>query len=223
MNIIITGASKGIGKETAKLLSKDHNVLITGTSDQTKKTSQELNVNYELSDVTKEEDIKKLVEKTSQKKLDVLICNAGVGYFKELEKTTQEEYNHMFDVNVKGVFLTLKHFLPKLKEQNSGQIIVISSMAGINPVANGSVYASTKWAVQGLIKSLKQELRSTKIKVSLVLPGSVNTQFFDGKDITPNPKRVLTPKSIANAINTIITQHESSDIDEIVIRPSLRD
>lgn len=221
-NIIITGASKGIGKETAKQLQKKHNVIITSSSTKNlKKTATELKTQHIKCDVTKEQDIINLKKELSKKQIDVLILNAGIGYFEKLEETTNKQYDQMFNTNVKGVFLTLKHFLPKLKKQNEAQIIIISSMAGINPVPNGSVYAATKWAIQGLTKSLKQEIRDTKIKVALILPGSVNTQFFDGKKITPNKKRILQPKAIANAIQTIIDQDKSSDIDEIIIRPSL--
>ena len=216
--IIITGASEGIGKETAILFeNQKQNVIATSRSLKKLEKLPKQILKKEL-DVTNEDQIKEFFADIN--KIDCLICNAGIGYFSKFEDTSTEKYDAMFNTNVKGVFLTLKYALPILKKQKNGQIIVISSMAGINAVAGASVYASTKWAIQGMIKSLKQELRETKIKIALVLPGSVKTKFFEKAGMQRGNKRILNPKTLAQNIYNIYDQPKDSDIDELIIRPS---
>ncbi|MFT4311485.1 MAG: SDR family oxidoreductase [Candidatus Woesearchaeota archaeon] len=216
--IIITGASEGIGKETAKLFYENKKRVLATSRNLKKLEKLPKEITKKELDVTKEEQVKEVFKNI--KKIDCLVCNAGVGHFSELEKTTTKKYDEMFQTNVKGVFLTLKYALPILKKQGKGQIIVISSMAGINPVPGASIYASTKWAIQGMITSLKQELRDTKIKVSLVLPGSVKTKFFEKAGIQRSNKRILKPKTIAQNIFDIYNQPKDCDLDQIIIRPS---
>ena len=219
MAIIITGVSKGIGKKTLQDLEKKHDVVGCSRSIQEQETKNKLLLKL---DVNKDEDLQKLVDKTLEKfgKIDAIILNAGLGTFFKLEETTEEDFDKMFNTNVKSLQKLLSKTLPILKKQNKGQIIAITSMAGLNPVPNGSVYASTKWAVQGLIKSLKQEVRDTKIKIALIQPGSVKTNFFDKTNMSPNPERVLNPEDISRAILFILEQPMTSDIDEISIRPA---
>lgn len=216
--IIITGASEGIGKQTAILFDNQKEKVIATSRSKKKLEKLPKNITKKELDVTKEDNIKDFFKQI--KKIDCLVCNAGVGYFSKLENTSTKKYDEMFQTNVKGVFLTLKYALPILKKQGKGQIIVISSMAGINPIAQASIYASTKWAVQGMVSSLKQELRDTKIKVCLVLPGSVKTKFFEKAGVQRNNKRILNPKTIAQNIYNVYKQPKDSDLDQIIIRPS---
>ena len=219
MAIIITGVSKGIGKQTILELEKEYDVVGCSRSIKEEETNNKLMLKI---DVNKDEELQELVNKTLEKfgKIDAVILNAGLGVFSKLEETKEQDYNMMYDTNVESIYRLLTKTLPVLKKQNSGQIIAISSMAGLNPVPMGSVYASTKWAVQGLIKSLKQELRDTHIKVALVQPGSVKTNFFDEAGMKPNPERVLNPGDISRTIKFILEQPKTSDIDEISIRPA---
>ncbi len=219
MAIIITGVSKGIGKQALQDLENKYDVVGCSRSIQDEETENKLLLKL---DVNKEEDLQRLVDKTLEKfgKIDALILNAGLGIFSKLEETSEEDYDKMFNTNVKSLQKLLSKTLHVLKKQDEGQIIAISSMAGLNPVPNGSVYASTKWAVQGLIKSLKQELRDTRIKVTLIQPGSVKTNFFDEVGLTPNPERVLNPEDISRAITFVLEQPVTSDIEEISVRPA---
>ncbi len=219
MAIIITGVSKGIGKQALEELEKHYDVVGCSRTIQEQETSNKLILKI---NVNNQKDLQRLVDKTMKKfgKIQALILNAGLGTFSKLEETTEKEYDEMYNTNLKSTFNLLKLALPILKKQNEGQIIAISSMAGLNPVPNGSVYASTKWALQGMIKSLKQELRETNIKVALIQPGSVKTHFFDKTSMTPNPQRILTPKDISRVITFILEQPTTSDIDEISVRPA---
>ena len=205
---IITGISSGIGKAIAEEL-KDYKIY--GGS------SKEL-------DVTKNESIKKKIKEIMDKegRIDLLINNAGLAHFNKVEELTEEEWDEQFNVNVKGLWMLTKEVLPIMKKQDSGNIINIGSMAGQTGFPTGSAYCATKWAVNGFTESLKQELRNTHIKCSVIMPGSVDTPFFEKAGMKPNPERLLAPLDIAKAVNLLVNQSKTSDIDQIIIRPALK-
>lgn len=227
--VIITGASSGIGKEATKdFYNKGYNVVLFSRSKQKQeKVKSDLQLSQDKSlliqgDVSKEEDVRRAVEKTLKKfdAIDVLVNNAGFGKFAPTEELTLKDFKDQFDVNLFGVFLMTKHVLLHMKKRNEGQIIMISSMAGKNHFSNGTAYASTKWALQGFTGCLKTELRPTKIKVGSILPGSVDTAFFKEMNMTPNQERLLKPKDVSKQILNLANQGKDSDIDEIVVRPA---
>jgi NADP-dependent 3-hydroxy acid dehydrogenase YdfG len=160
------------------------------------------------------------VEKAFESKVDVLVANAGVGYFGNLEDLTEEDYDRQFDINVKGVFLWLRKVLPGMKARNSGQIIVMSSNMGLKTGARASLYAGTKHAVQAMVWSLRDELRGTNVKAATINPGSVDTPWFDGKDV--DRSKMLSADDIAKATRLIIDQSDTSNIDHIHLLPGKR-
>lgn len=227
--VIITGLSSGIGAATAKKFYKEgYNVVgFSRNLEKQRKVANkhEFDPNRSLlikGDVTKEEDVKNAVKQTIKafKKIDVLVNNAGFGKFGIVEELELKDFEEQFSVNVFGVFLMTKHVLKHMKERDEGQIIMISSMAGKNHFKGGTAYASTKWALQGFTGCLKTELRPTKIKVGTILPGSVDTAFFDEVGMSPNPKRCLKPSDISRQIYNLANQDKHSDIDEIIVRPA---
>ena len=214
MNVLITGGSKGIGLAVAKLFEKDK-VIITS-----RHKAKHLGLDSQIADVTKEEDVKQLVKyvREKYKKIDVLIMNAGIGLFKEVENFSESDYDAIMNTNVKGLFLMMKHF-KKLLSKNA-QIITISSMAANAQFPSGSIYCASKAAALSFTNNIKTELRDTNIKVCIVMPGSVDTDFFKSSGIKPNKERILTPKDVAKTIHYIANQPKTSDIDQVIIRPA---
>ncbi|NHJ46806.1 MAG: SDR family oxidoreductase [Asgard group archaeon] len=230
LNIVITGASSGIGEAIALEMAKDkHNFFLTARSkDRLTQVADQLDkmgceVHYAMGDVGKSSDVDKIfgyVEKAFESKVDVLIANAGVGYFGNLEDLTEEDYDKQFDTNVKGVFLWLRKVLPGMKERDSGQVIVMSSNMGLKTGSRASLYAGTKHAVQAIVWSLRDELRGTNVKAATINPGSVDTPWFDGKDV--DRTKMLSAEDIAKATRLIIDQSDTSNIDHIHLLPGKR-
>jgi NADP-dependent 3-hydroxy acid dehydrogenase YdfG len=224
--IVITGGSSGIGKAIALEMAKDNYVfyLIGRNKERLQKVCQKLEelgsiAFWGIADVGNAADITKIFDEINQKlnSVDVLIANAGIGYFGLLEELSLDEYNAMFDTNVKGVFLVLKKVLPIMKKQDSGQIIVTSSNLGLTTSARTSLYAATKHAVQAMVGALRDELKGTMVKAATINPGSVSTPWFDGKNVVR--ERMLSAEDVAKVARLIITQNETSNIDHILLLP----
>ncbi|MHA1984978.1 MAG: SDR family oxidoreductase, partial [Candidatus Hodarchaeales archaeon] len=177
---------------------------------------------YAVGDVKNPKDVERIYFDAKEKMgtVDVLVANAGVGYFNNLELQTDEEFDKMFDTNVKGVFNWIRTVLPDMKERNSGQIIVISSTAGLNVYPRGGLYCATKHAVQAIAETLRAELEKTRIKVSTINPGAVDTPWFDKREKFDDEKRktMLKTQDVANAAKLLVEQADSSNIDKIVLR-----
>jgi len=225
---IVTGASRGIGKEIAtKLAEQGMKLTIVGSSSQVSNTAEELkdmgfpNILPVQADVSNEEDMHKVVRKTIETfgTVDVLVNNAGVGFFKLTEEVTVEEWKKVFEVNVQGVFLATKAVLPHMKEQKSGTIITISSDVARYTIPNGAAYTATKYAVQGFSGSVAQEVREYGIRVGTINPGMVDTYFAESTQGLPEKKDWLKVEDIANAVVYMASAPKHMLIDEIVLHP----
>ncbi len=225
--IVITGASSGIGRQVAIEMAPDgHSFYLIGRNEErlreVKTAVEDLGGKavIGIGDVSEETNVDKHFNQIEKSfgRIDVLIANAGVGYFGNLEDLTIEEYDKQFDTNVRGVFLYLKKVLPGMKEKNSGQVIVTSSNLGLETSARASIYAATKHAVQAMVWSLREELKGTNVKAATINPGSVSTPWFNGKDV--DRSKMLTVTDVAKAFRTIIDQAETSNIDHIHIMPN---
>ncbi|GAH48869.1 unnamed protein product, partial [marine sediment metagenome] len=174
---------------------------------------------YGVGDISDETSARLMFDEIKQKLggVDVLFANAGVGHFGNLEDLTLEQYDEQFDTNVRGVFMWINMVLPLMKEQNSGQIIVTSSNLGLKTSARCSLYAATKHAVQAMVWCLREELKGTGVKAATINPGSVDTPWFDGKDV--DRSKMLSSADVAATIRLIIDQNETSDIDHILLTP----
>ncbi|MEH7356049.1 SDR family oxidoreductase [Neobacillus drentensis] len=229
---IVTGASRGIGKEIAiKLAEQGMKVTIVGSSSQVSNTAEELkdmgfpNILPVQADVSNEEDLKEVVRKTIETygTVDVLVNNAGVGFFKLTEEVTVEEWKRVFEVNVQGVFLATKAVLPHMKERKSGTIITISSDVARYTIPNGAAYTSTKYAVQGFSGSVAQEVREYGIRVGTINPGMVDTYFAESTQGLPEKKDWLKVEDIANAVVYMASAPKHMLIDEIVLHPFVQE
>ena len=226
LRIVITGGSSGIGEAVALEMAKSgHRFYLTGRNEDRlqkvceKLTSLGCEAHFGIGNVGSEEDVNTIFNDLKSKLggIDVIFANAGVGHFGNLEDLTIEQYDAQFNTNVRGVFLWLNKTLPLLKNQNSGQIIVTSSNLGLKTGARCSLYAGSKHAVQAMVWCLREELRGTGVKAATINPGSVDTPWFDGKDV--DRSKMLAVEDVAKAVRFLIDQEETSNIDHILLMP----
>ena len=180
--ILITGCSTGIGRMTAKYFQeKGWNVAATVRkhSDSDAELTALGNVLVTELDVTKEDTIKKAVDETVAKfgKIDVLLNNAGYGSYGILEATPESAIRTQFDVNVIGTLLVSKNVIPHMRKAGEGTIINISSMGGKISFPLGTLYHGSKFAVEGMSEALSFELEAIGVKVKMIEPGMINTNF----------------------------------------------
>jgi len=222
--IVITGASKGIGKSCAEIFLQN-NYIVLNASRTNPKNNLTNNKNYHFikTDVSSEKDVKKLYENVMKKfkKVDVLICNAGFGRFANLVDSKTKDFDEMFAVNVKGLYLCNRYFVKSMIENKTGTILNISSIAGKNGIATASVYSASKHAVMGLSSSLMAEVRKDNVRVIAICPGSVDTNFFDHPSASLGSKRetILSPMDVAKVCFLSAELPQNAMMNEVEIRP----
>ena len=211
-SVIVTGSGRGIGEYIAKRLGREGaNIVVTGrTTKDIEKVSEEINNEggrsiFIKGDVTREEDVKKVIHGTIKEfgKVDLVVNNAGIGLKKYIWETGVEEFGELMDVNVKGVFLYMKHIIPEMKI-NGGLIINISSGAGKEGIPMLGAYCASKFAVIGLTESAAAEVNN--VKIVALCPGSVDTGMF--KRLFPGEKADLKPDDVAQKVADICTHPE---------------
>jgi NAD(P)-dependent dehydrogenase (short-subunit alcohol dehydrogenase family) len=218
--VLITGALTGIGRATALAFAREGaTVVVSGRREaEGKALESELHslgaeAAFVLADVRHEDDVRSLVEQTAERfgRLDVAVNNAGTeGQPGPLTEQTSDSYAAMFDTNVLGTFLSLKHELRTMQPQGSGSIINVSSTMGERGAANLALYAASKHAVEGLTKSAALEAAAFGVRVNAVAPGPTETAMLDRLTGTPERKaafyaavplrRGAKPEEIADAI-----------------------
>ena len=208
-NVVITGGSAGIGLATAKtFIGKGANVLITGrNTDSLHAASAEINslkLKALASDISKMSDITTLEKEIAESgnKVDVLVLNAGIAKQHSIEETTEEVFDDLFNINVKGLFFTLQKLIPHLAEGAS--VILISSGVSVSGYAQMGAYAATKSAVDAIARTAATELADRKIRVNTVAPG-----------LTDTPMNQQTPADIKNAIAAAVPLKRIGEAEEI--------
>jgi 3-oxoacyl-[acyl-carrier protein] reductase len=154
-------------------------------------------------------------------RVDILVNNAGVGSFAgPLHQMPPESWEQVMNTNLRGVYYCIRSFAPPMIRARYGHIVNISSLAGKNALPNGAAYAASKWGLNGLSYSVAEELRGHNIRVSVVCPGSVHTEFtpHEGKD----PKKMLQPQDVAHVVAMLVTQEPQSFASEVLLRPTLK-
>ncbi|HRE74838.1 MAG TPA: SDR family oxidoreductase [Flavobacteriales bacterium] len=181
--VLITGTSSGIGKSTVKLFhQKGWNVIATSRNPEKEKDLKEDDrLMITALDVTKPSGIQEAISKGIARfgKIDVLVNNAGYGLVGPFEAATDEQIRRQFDTNVHGIFNTTQLILPHFREKKSGVIINVASVGGQITFPLYSLYHSTKWAVEGFSESLHYELREHGIRIKIIEPGPIKTDFYD--------------------------------------------
>lgn len=217
--ILITGAGTGLGKELALAYAKrgDRIILVGRTKESLNKVKDLIKMTkgsslVAMCDISDEQAVKKLIEGLARiEKIDMLINNAGIGYFGNLQDLSVEEISQMIDTNIKGTIFMTKEVLPIFLEHQSGKIMNIISTAGLRGKVRETVYVASKFAVRGFTESLIKELEHTSIKVSAVYMGGMNTPFWEGSDFIKDPSRLKSAKQVAIEIV------EREDEEEMII------
>ena len=225
---VVTGAGRGIGAAIARNLATmgAHVVLCGRTKATLNSTAAAIRttggqVQSEQCDVTDFGSVEKLAASVEKnfRRLDILVNNAGVGSFAgPLHEMTPQDWEKILNTNLRGVFYCIRAFAPIMIRAKSGHIINISSLAGKNALPNGAAYAASKWGLNGLSYSAAEELRAHKIRVSVVCPGSVETDLgpHTGKD----PGKMLQPEDVAHVVAMLVTQEPRSFASEVLLRPT---
>jgi NAD(P)-dependent dehydrogenase (short-subunit alcohol dehydrogenase family) len=223
---LVTGGSRGIGRAIAlHLADLEAAVAICGRDAQALAAAAHAlkesgsAVYSQIADVTRSSDVMELVDKTQQAlgPITILVNNAGIGLFGPAHERTEAEWDRVVDANLKSVFLVSRAVVPTMIRQRKGDIINISSLAGRNAFAGGGIYCASKWGLQGLSACMAEDLREHGIRVSVVCPGSVATEFSSRGP--KDPSRALSPEDVAHAVAMILTQGPQSFISEVQLRP----
>lgn len=237
--IVITGASSGLGEETAKYLAKKEAIVVLGArrEDKLKKVVNEINSNggtaiYKVTDVTDKAQVKALVNLayTTYDRIDVLINNAGIMPIAPMSEIRVDEWDNMIDINIKGVLYGIAAALPIFQKQESGHFINLGSVAGIKVFSpGGTVYSGTKYAVRAITDGLRHEVGGN-IRATTIEPGAVDSELkfsTNHKESSVGVKdfyQIAIPTaSVARAIAFAIEQPADVDINEIVMRPTLQE
>jgi NAD(P)-dependent dehydrogenase (short-subunit alcohol dehydrogenase family) len=227
-NAIVTGGTKGIGRAIAEALLAEGISVCLSARNQTEidaAVSQlggnESRVIGFACDVRDYDQVKRLVEHAEKELggLDILINNAGIGMFETVAETAPEDFRAVLETNLFGVFYCCHEAIPAMKKRGGGYIINISSLAGANPHPRMAAYNASKFGLNGFSEALMQEVRHDNIKVSYIMPGSVNTEF--GGDSPSDEKSwQLTPQDIARVVVDLLKHDDRALPSRIEIRPS---
>lgn len=225
----ITGGSKGIGLGIAEaMLKKDMKVAITGRSRESLASAAEylekigsgelLTIQSDVRDLADEQAA---IAQVSEKwgRLDVCIANAGVGKFTSIEDMSPKDWNTIIDINLTGVFHTVKACIPALKE-SKGYIMTIASLAGTNFFAKGSAYNASKFGLVGFTQAIMLDLRQYGIKVTTIMPGSVAT-YFNGHTPSEADAWKIQPEDLGQMVIDLLEMHPRTLPSKVEVRPSI--
>lgn len=233
--VVITGASSGLGEAAARHLARDGAKLVLGARrlDRLNAIADELGLGSDAvveTDVTKVGQVKRLVDHAVRLhgRVDVIINNAGLMPHSPLERGKVEDWDRMIDVNLKGVLYGIAAALPYMKQQKSGHVINVSSVAGHKVNPGGAVYAATKHGVRIISEGLRQEVKPFNIRTTIISPGAVATELPDSitePDVAERVRKVyamaIPADSFASMVAFAMSQPEDVDVNEILSgRPS---
>ncbi len=226
---IVTGSTKGIGRAIAEaLLGAGMNVCVSARNiEEIERTVRELEdvgeggVTGAACDVRDYEEVRALFEHAVAEfgGVDVLVNNAGVGIYKPVEEISPEEFRAVLETNLFGVFYCTHEAIPLMKQRGGGYIVNISSLAGTNAHPRMAAYNASKFGLNGFSEALMQEVRHDGIKVSYVMPGSVNTEF-GGDTVSEEKSWQLQPEDVARVVTDLLAHDERSLPSRVEIRPS---
>jgi 3-oxoacyl-[acyl-carrier protein] reductase len=228
---LVTGASRGIGYASCLALAGE-GATVVGVA-RTKKDLEALEEavaekggkakTFEC-DVTKSSDVAACVRQTIDAfgRIDILVNNAGIGGYRSFLDWTEEDYDRIMATNAKSTWLFSKEVLPHMLKQGGGNIVMVSSVAGLQGYPTEGIYCMSKFAQVALAQSLDREFYKQNIKVSLVCPGGVETHFAIGDGRTydgPNMKGFSTPEDVAEAVLLAVLPRERTRIVNVIMRP----
>jgi len=226
-NILLVGATGGIGKETAKLLKNSGaNLYLTtyNKPDVLKEMGEFLSIPESRlfqMDVRKFREVERVSQSIHQEisQLDILINASGIGILKPLESLSPEEFTLSLEINLLGSFHVLKAFLEPMKIQKKGLIIHLPGVLGKTPMAGSMAYSASKYGLNGMLKSLREELKRTDIRITNLYIGGTDTPFWDTIDLRVQKDKFVSAQEAAMSIWFLCQQIDSGVVSEMVIQP----
>lgn len=223
---LVTGASRGIGRAVASRLGRlGASVAICARSrDQVERTAaglrdEGIRTLPIVADVSRAEEVHGMIEQTCSEfgEIEILVNNAGVGVFGPFYERGESDWDAVLGTNLKAVFLASRAVAPRMIRSGRGHIVNIGSLAAKSSFQGGAIYCASKWGLMGLTACMAEDLRAHGIRVSVICPGSVSTDFssHSGRD----PATLLQPDDVAHAVAMIVTQSPQSFISEVDVRP----
>ena len=235
---VITGASSGIGEATAEVLAAEGGAVVVAARREDRLNDIVGRIEGDggrvlpvACDVTDEDQAHALIQRAKDElgSVDILVNNAGVMQLSKIEKGLSDEWRTMFDVNVMGLLYATDAAVQVMKEQGSGYVVNISSVAGRKTRPGVGVYSGTKFAVNAISEALRQELIEDNVRVTVIEPGAVETELpnhitdeeaKEGIDALYQLDDILQAEDIANAIVYCVTQPARVSINELLVRPT---
>lgn len=225
-NILLTGATGGIGKKTASLLKNSGaNLFITGkNSEKLKLAAKELMLpdeNYQAADLSKEEEVESLKQKFFEQfpTIDILVNASGIAIIKPVDELSAGEFMKTIEYNLLAPFLLVKAFLPAMKEKKAGLIINIPGVLGKTPMAGASAYAASKYGLTGMMQSIREEIKRTDIRITNLFLGGVDSPFWDQISLRVQREKMIVAEEAARAIWFLCQQPRSGVVSEMVLQP----
>jgi len=227
---IVTGGSRGIGFSVAQgLLEEGAKVYICGRDATVLQAALEklrsaapANVDGSAADISRYEDCRKLVRVAAERfgGLDILVNNAGVGILKPIDQLSVEEWDLTIQTNLCGVFYCCHEAIPLMRKRGGGYIFNISSLAGVNAFPGGTAYNASKFGLNGFSEAMMQDVRYDGIRVSYLMPGSVDTDFGVAPGSKPRESWKLTGDDVAKAVVDLYKFPPTALASRIEMRPS---
>ena len=227
---LVTGGTRGIGLAVGRaLLAEGADLIVCGRSlesiqpavDELKRNAPHRKVYGHTADVSNSEAVQELFKEAAQQLggLDILINNAGSGVFRPAAEITVEEWDHIIGTNLSGVFYCSREALHLFQKAGGGWIINISSLAGRNAMAGGAAYNASKFGLNGMSEAMMLDHRQQNVKVSYVMPGSVDTEF-GGHPASGKSDWKIAPEDVAEIVIDILRKPERTLVSRVEVRPA---
>ena len=224
--VVVTGATGGIGRQLVKLLHQSGaEVFVTG------RNAEKLNeivgefglrtTHFFAGDISSIEHMEALGKKVHAEMgtPDILINLAGIGIIKSMDLLTAEEFSRSLNTNLLGTFLFVKTFLPSMKEVKKGLIINVPGVLGKVPMAGAAAYSASKYGIVGMMQSVREELKSTEIRITNLFLGGVDSPFWDTIDLKVQKDKMIREEEAARSIWFLCQQPASGVVSEMVLQP----
>lgn len=227
--VIVVGASRGIGRASAEMFAGAGARLVLASRSEAELFELESALERRWgagalsvpTDATRASDVERLVAETIARfgRVDKLVYTAGAGALKPFQETTEEEFERLMAVNVRGAFLLCRAVLPVMEKQKRGHIVAVPGILGRAPMAQAAAYCASKYALTGMLKSLALEYKRAGVRFSLLHLGGVNSTFWDSIQMRVQRERMLTVEAAARAVFFAASQEGEGVLSEIVLQP----
>jgi short-subunit dehydrogenase len=225
-NVLLIGATGGIGSKAAKLLAgSGANLFITGrNTEKLQEVATACNLSSEkflTVDIANSADIELLKQRYFEQyaTIDILVNAAGVGIIKSMDSLAEADFVQSLQNNLIGPFLLMKAFLPAMKEVKKGLIINIPGILGKVPMAGAAAYCASKYGLVGMMQSIREELKRTDIRITNLFLGGVDSPFWDTIDLKVQREKMVQTEEAAKAIWFLCQQPTSGVVSEMVLQP----